>query len=508
LLLVAGFCVVAPFVFAAIARADQPAKPLRGTPNLVVILADDLGYGDLGCYGAKLIATPHIDRLAREGMRFTDAHSPSAVCTPTRYGLLTGRYAWRTKLARGTLVGDSPALLEPNRLTLASLVKRRGYATACVGKWHLGLGVGPITDFNAPLRPGPLSAGFDEFFGIPASLDMVPYVYVRGERVLALPTAQSEKSPKPNYFDGLFWREGPAAPGFRHADVLPAIEREAVDFLARQTAGRPFFLYLALTSPHTPWVPVDPFKGRTSLGAYGDFVEQTDAVVGSVLAQLDTMGQRENTLVIFTSDNGSMRLPDHVERAGHRSNGRLRGQKADIWEGGHRVPFIARWPGRIAAGSLSNGTICHTDLVATIAELLVEELPDDAGEDSFSLASLLFGRDDAEVARRALVHHSGDGVFALREHGWKAIFHLGSGGFSAPKKEEPTPGGPQGQLYNLVDDPEETRNLWLEQPAMVERLSRKLEEIKSTGRSRPKKGTLEHDNGGTTESADGRRSPD
>lgn len=474
-------------IFAALAFCGclfAQSRTFAELPNVIVILADDLGSGDLGCYGAKHSQTPHLDRLAREGMRFTDAHSPSAVCTPTRYGLLTGRYAWRTRLKKGTLVGDSPALIEEDRLTLPRVLKNKGYVTSAIGKWHLGLGNSDKTDFATRLRPGPLTAGFDSFFGIPASLDMVPYVYVENERVLALPTAQSEKSPKPNYFDGVFWREGPAAPGFRHRDVLPELTRKAEQFVRDQTAQRPFLLYFALTSPHTPWVPTDEFRGQSPLGEYGDFLTQTDAAVGRVLTALEERKLADRTLVIFTSDNGAIPLPQQFESTGHRPNGAWRGQKSDIWEAGHRVPFLVRWPGRTSPGSHCGETICHTDLFATLAALVGENLPDDAGEDSFNILPLLLGKPTGTPIREATVHHSGDGVFAIRQGPWKAIFHLGSGGFSQPKNEPPVAGGPTGQLYNLHDDPGETRNLWSENPQAVEKLSDLLERYKREGRSR------------------------
>lgn len=464
------------------------ARAFAERPNLVVILADDLGYGDCGCYGARHGLTGHLDRLARSGMRFTDSHSPSAVCTPTRYGLLTGRYAWRTRLKQGTLIGDSPALIEEGRLTLASLLQKQGYSTAAIGKWHLGLGIAAKTDFAQPLRPGPLSVGFNSFFGIPASLDMVPYVYVENERVLALPTAQSEKSPKSNYFDGVFWREGAAAPGFRHVDVLPALTKRATEFINGQSADRPFFLYFALTSPHTPWVPTEEFRGRSALGEYGDFLAQTDAAVGRVLEALEARNLADRTLVVFTSDNGAIPLPAQFAESGHRPNGAWRGQKADIWEAGHRVPYLVRWPGHTPAGSTCSETICHTDLLATVSAIIGAKLPDDAGEDSFSILPLLTGQTRVHPVRTEIVHHSGDGAFALREGKWKAIFHLGSGGFSQPKREPPTADGPTGQLYDLEADPGETHNLWLDQPAIVTRLSARLDVLKREGRSRPREG--------------------
>ncbi|MGQ0636515.1 MAG: sulfatase family protein [Planctomycetaceae bacterium] len=453
-------------------------------PNIVLILADDMGYGDPTCYGTSQISTPHIDRLAREGMRFTDAHSPSAVCTPTRYALLTGRYAWRSRLKRGVLLGDSPALIEEGRWTLASLLKRKGYSTGVVGKWHLGLGDRPQTDYALPLTPGPLTVGFDWFFGIPASLDMPPYVYVENDRVVALPTARSEISPRKTYFEGIFWREGAAAPGFRHVDVLPTLAQRATEFIESQAADRPFFLYFPLTSPHTPWAPADAYRGQTAFDEYGDFLVQTDAVVGQLLAALDRRNMTEKTLVIFTSDNGAIPLPARLAPLGHRTNGALRGQKADLYEGGHRVPFLVRWPGSVPPGSRCDQTICHTDLLATLAAIVGEKLPDDAGEDSFSLLPVWRNPAFDRPIREATVHHSGSGAFAIRQGSWKAIFHLGSGGFTAPREEQAAPDGPKGQLYHLADDPEEAHNLWQQQPAVVERLTKLIEQYQNAGRSR------------------------
>jgi arylsulfatase A-like enzyme len=256
-------------------------------PNIVVILADDMGYGDLGSYNpASLIPTPNIDALAGEGMRFTDAHSPSAVCTPTRYGLLTGRYAWRTRLSSGVLLGHSPALIEEGRVTLASLLEARGYATAAVGKWHLGLGSGERTDYEQPLRPGPNSVGFDYFFGIPASLDMPPYVYVRNEALVEPPTDSIESSGFRRSGGNGFWSGGRIAPGFRHIDVIPRLTDEAVDFIQRQQGSeRPFFLYLPFSAPHTPWLPTAEFAGRTGAGPYGDFAAQKDHVTPAILRE-------------------------------------------------------------------------------------------------------------------------------------------------------------------------------------------------------------------------------
>ena len=458
-------------------------------PSIVVILADDLGSGDPGSYNkASKIPTPNIDRLAAEGMRFTNAHSPSAVCTPTRYGLLTGRYAWRTRLKNGVLRGFSPCLVDVGRLTVASLLKKHGYSTACVGKWHLGLGNARKTDYSAPLRPGPNDLGFDYFYGIPASLDMEPYLYVENSRSVEEPTRTVGASRHRRQNGGGFWRAGPVAPGFRHIDVLPTITRKAVGFIdrhAKESPGKPFFLYFPLTAPHTPWLPTKEFRGKSGAGYYGDFTAQVDACVGEVLRALDRGKLSASTLVMFTSDNGSHWPPGDIEKWGHAANLHLRGQKADIWEGGHRVPFLARWPGKIAPGSTSDQILCLTDIVATVAELLGAPLPDDAGEDSYSFLPALLGQKSRRELRDAVVHHSSRGVFAIRQGAWKLILGRGSGGFSRPHTIQPEPGEPPGQLYHLADDLAETSNLYLQRPEVVAQLRSLLETYRRQGRSRP-----------------------
>jgi arylsulfatase A-like enzyme len=461
----------------------------RGLPNIVLILADDMGYGDPRCYNAESkVPTPNIDRLASGGMRFLDAHTPSSVCSPTRYGLLTGRYAWRTRLKKGVLDGYSPRLIEPGRMTLASMLKERGYQTVCVGKWHLGLGDDPKTDYARPLRPGPNAIGFDSYFGIPASLDMPPYVFVEDDHLVEAPTATVAASPMrrtggPNEM----WRGGPIAPGFRFVDVLPTLGKKAVSSIedhAKADRSRPVFLYFAMAAPHTPWVPTAEFVGKTGVGYYGDFAAQVDSTVGQVLDALDRAGLADETLVIFTSDNGAHWLPADIARWEHRANGALRGQKADIWEGGHRVPFIVRWPGQVAAGSTSDQTICLTDVFSTLAAVVGVSPPDEAGEDSFSILPALRG-EWKEPIRSAIVHHSSQGMFAIRQGPWKLALGLGSGGFTQPQHIEPSPGGPKDQLYNLADDPGETRDLYRDRPEIVARLTALLETYQSEGRSRP-----------------------
>lgn len=463
--------------------ATQAPLAAAERPNILYILADDLGRGDLRCYNPdSQIPTPNMDRIAREGIRFTDAHSPSSVCTPTRYGILTGRYCWRSRLKSGVLWGKSPFLIEPGRLTVASMLKRQGYRTAGIGKWHLGLGSAPETDYAKPLRPGPLDAGFDSYFGIPASLDMEPYVYIENDRTVELPTAHIDGVRDQR---GIFWRPGPIAPSFRHIDVLPKLTERSVQFLNEQRgAPQPFFLYLALTGPHTPWLPVARFQGKSKAGPYGDFVAQVDATIGEVLDALERNGLARNTLLIVTSDNGAHWLPDEIARYNHRANGDLRGQKADIYEGGHRVPLLARWPGRIKAAAVSDELVCLTDLMATLAELTGFRLPSDAAEDSFSMLAALTGSKPASPVRQAIVHHSSEGLFAIREGSWKLVLGRGSGGFTQPKKIIPKPGEPEGELYNLAEDPHEQRNLYLEQPEVARRLSSLLDQIKRQGRSR------------------------
>lgn len=466
------------------AQGERRAPPL---PHLVLILADDMGYGDPRCYNPdSRIPTPFMDRLAAEGIRFTDAHTPSSVCTPTRYGLLTGRYCWRTRLKSGVLNGYSPALIEPGRMTLASLLKQHGYVTACIGKWHLGLGEEEPTDFSQPLRPGPLEAGFDTFFGIAASLDMPPYVFIENDRVTEAPTDYTEGSKPRREGGGGFWRAGAIAPHFRHEEVLPTLTGRAVRFIEERATKpeQPFFLYLALTAPHTPWMPTAEFRGKSGAGYYGDFVAQVDWSIGQVMEALERCGLAGNTLLIVTSDNGAHWLPKEIEEFGHRANGPWRGQKADIHEGGHRVPFIARWPGKIPPGAVSNEVICLTDLLATVAALLGTSLPSDAGEDSFNILPALLGQPDRGPLREATVFHSGSGMFAIRQGPWKLILGLGSGGFTPPREVKPKPGEPEGQLYNLEEDPQEQRNLYSQRPDIVAHLKALLETYRQRGHSR------------------------
>lgn len=494
-------------VFAGPVAAGQPR------PNIVYILADEFGYGDVRALNPQgKIATPHLDQLAAEGMRFTDAHSSSSVCTPTRYGILTGRYNWRSPLKRGVLGGLSPRLIEPGRLTVAQLLKEHGYHTAAVGKWHLGMDwvrTGEVTqfaiesadqvrnvDYTKPIANGPNAVGFDEYFGISASLDMVPYTYIENDHVTALPTADKTFPMFLGRPTGTT-RRGPAAADFDVADVLPDLTARAVAYIDQRAAdakaGKPFFLYMPLASPHTPVAPTEQWQGKSGLNAYADFVMQTDHSVGQVMAALHRHGLTGNTLVIFTSDNGCSPQADFpaLLAKGHNPSGELRGHKADIYEGGHRVPFIARWPGVIRAGAASDQLVCLTDLMATCAEILDVKLPDDAGEDSISMLGQFRSESGGTFrgrGREAVVHHSINGSFAIRQGPWKLVLCPGSGGWSAPRPgRDDTSDLPAVQLFNLDGDLAEQHNVQAEHPQVVARLTELLETYVADGRSTPGK---------------------
>ena len=491
----------------------RPLRPPKDKPNIVFILADDMGFGDLACQNpASKVPTPHLDRLAAEGVRFTDAHSPSAVCSPTRYGLLTGRYCWRTRLKRSVLWCWSRPLIEPDRLTVGKLCKAHGYDTACIGKWHLGMGwpttdgkapvgrgrtqakgSGGNVDFTKPIAHGPTTRGFDYYFGT-AVPNFPPYCFVENERTVGIPTVEKPR--------GMFGCPGPMLEGWKLENILPGLMDKAVAYIDakggrsthaafRQTKGSPFFLYLPLTAPHTPIAPAEAFRGASKAGAYGDFVHQVDHVVGQVRAALKRNGFEDNTLLIFTSDNGSparngrnMSGPVRsVLKYGHNPSGIYRGIKADAYEGGHRVPFLARWPGRTRAGTTCDQTICHTDLLATVAGILGATLPDNAGEDSYDIRAAIEGKRLAAPIREATVHHSIGGMFCIRQGKWKLIAGRGSGGWTRVKTPKTDP---PGQLYDMTADPSEKKNLWRDNPDVVHRLTALLSKYKKQGHSRPR----------------------
>jgi arylsulfatase A len=478
-------------------------------PNLVFILADDLGYGDVGAYKKKpsKIPTPNIDRLAREGVRFTDAHSPSSVCSPTRYALLTGRYAWRTRLRAGVVGIYGTPLIAADRLTVAGFLKEQGYATAAIGKWHLGLTWPTVdgapafskpdgatnVDFTQPIGDAPTTRGFDYYFGVDLP-NFPPYCFVENDRTVGVP-----EMPDAGEAEG-FNRRGPMLKGWKLVDILPEVTRRAVGYI-EQTAPQtqPFFLYLPLTSPHYPVVPAAEFRGKTTVGDYGDFVHQTDWCVGQVLAALEKAGVADDTLVIFTSDNGpevsnevKPGVYDRIKEYGHHSLDGLRGAKRDLWEAGHRVPFVARWPAKIKAGAVCDRTICHVDLLATVAEITGGKIPNNAGEDSVSFLPALLGSSD-QPPRESLVHQGGSGHLAIRRGDW-VLIAARTGQANQPALGEPdwlkkergyTDHDQPGELYNLRDDLIEAKNLYAERPELVAEMRQLLQKQIDAGRSTP-----------------------
>lgn len=465
-------------------------------PNIVVVLADDLGWGDLSCYGASKIRTPNIDSLASEGIRFTDAHAASAVCTPSRYALLTGRYCWRSPLKDGVLMGHGPALIEPSRDTIASVLRSAGYSTAAIGKWHLGLGwkhldgsiwdafsgsdplqyelgdplvkhremdidSGTDIDYSKPFSGGPLELGFEEFFGISGSLNMPPYAFLRQDRTVGVPRRKKRRflpSQRPG-FESEDWDE-------REVDLN--FTAEAVRFIEHQDKDNPFFLYFAPSAPHRPQVPPAFLKGSSQAGPRGDSVVFVDWMVGELRRSLHNRGLLEDTLFLFTSDNGAPTIfPDDGDTVEHRANGPWRGQKGDAWDGGHREPFMACWPGNIPSGTVTDARFGLIDLLPTIAALLRLELPSAAAPDGLDRSAALLGA-PLEDTERPLILHSMGGAFSILDGRWKAIFATGSGGgLSEPKGNKVSSDQPLGQLYDVALDPFETTNLWDERPDVV-----------------------------------------
>jgi arylsulfatase A-like enzyme len=446
-----------------------------GPPHIIILLVDDMGYGDLRAYNPQSkISTPHIDRLAAEGMRFTDAHAPGPLCHPSRYGLMTGRYPFRTDISRW----PTQPLIEQGQVTLPSMLRGAGYTTAMVGKWHLGFAE---DGYDKPLRGGPVDRGFDSFFGIRASTDISPYFYIRGDRAVTPPTGHIDAGASP--IQGAFWRAGGIAPDLKLDDVLPRLTDEAIAVIEkRRGALEPLMLYLAYTAPHTPWLPSPAFRGKSGAGEYGDFLMMVDQEIGRVIAALRSAGMLDSTLLVFASDNGPVWYPADAARFGHDSAGGLRGMKGDAWEGGHRMPFIVRWPGTVGAGTVCAQTISFTDVLATMADVAGRHLPDGAGPDSFSFLPALKG---GTFQRAPIVmQSSADGFMTIRSGRWKLIEGLGSGGFSRPSRITPGPGDPAGQLYDLDADPAETANRFASEPAVVERLRAEMRRLVEAGRSR------------------------
>ncbi len=447
------------------------------------------------------IKTPYLDQLAAEGMRFTDAHTSSSVCTPTRYGILTGRYNWRSTLKSGVLTGRSVALIPSSRTTVASLLKKQGYHTAFIGKWHLGWdwaekdgpesGAGwsntdfDNVDFSKPITNNPNDLGFDYAYGHAGSLDMAPYVYVEDGHVTQLPTKVTESARGYN-----FWREGYTAADFVHEQVTPNFFNKGMDYIREQAkVNKPFFLYLPLPSPHTPILPLEEWQGKSGLNPYGDFVMMIDHYMGGLLKTIKDEGIEENTLIVFTSDNGCSPQAkfEVLEEKGHDPSYIYRGHKADIYEGAHRVPFIAKWPSKIRAGAISHEIISLNDLMGTVAAITGYNLQDSEGEDTYNIMPVLISEQSNEPLREATVHHSIDGSFAIRQGDWKLAMCVGSGGWSFPASSDKAALDtlPKIQLYNLRIDPEEANNLQAEHTQKVEELKSLLTKYIKDGRSTP-----------------------
>ena len=482
-------------------NAQQPPPSSPSHPNIVFVLADDMGIESHNRFNDKYdIPMPAMDRMAEEGMYFTDAHSNSGVCTPTRYGLLTGRYAWRSRLKQGVLPTWMPPLIRESRLTVADMLRESGYHTACIGKWHLGIGYahrdgGTLAgsegftdahfsgkgltrimskidwqniDFSQPFD-GPLKHGFDMFFGLDAP-NFPPYTWMVDDRVSVVPTEQSK---------GKGMRPGPMVPGWRSDRIMPEITRQAVNYISERAKaqqsgpGKPFFLYFPLTSPHAPIVPSEAFKGKSGKSAYGDFLVETDAALGAVLDALDTHGVAENTLVIFSADNGTPgSMPAREEGNGLFVKQHLRGAKATIYEGGNRMPYLVRWPGVVPAGSECDELTCLTDFMATAAEIVGYDLPDDAAEDSHSILALYRG--ESRQTPPPVVLHAGSSVFALRQGDWKLV--IGS------SRDDPEGAA---ELYHLKDDLGEAGDVAERNPERVAEMTRLLKDILHKGRSNP-----------------------
>lgn len=462
-------------------------------PNIIFILADDMGYGDISYLDTNSkIKTENLDRMACEGVVFTDAHSSSSVSTPTRYGILTGRYNWRSTIKQGVLNGYSKALIAPDRETMASMLKKQGYTTAGIGKWHLGWDWNNIdagadsVDFSKPVTNGPTTRGFDYYYGFCGSLDMSPYVYIENDMPTSLPDRVTENKGKYSW-----WRKGPTGADFVHEEVLPNLIDRACSYVKEKASSeQPYFLYLPLPAPHTPILPVEEFRGKSGLGEYGDFVLMVDAMVGRVLQAVKESGEDENTIVVFTTDNGcspAAGIPELIAQ-GHYPNSIYRGHKADLFDGGHRVPCIMRWPGGAKPHRVDQ-TVCLTDFYATFAALNGYTLDDTEGEDSYNLLPAIASETGVAPIREATVHHSIAGQFTIRRGEWKLLLSPSSGGWSAPKPNDSTALAslPPVQLYNMKTDPSEQKNVEAQHPEKVAELRSLLVKYVEEGRSTPGK---------------------
>ena len=495
--------------------ANSHVPAVSNKPNIVIILADDLGWGDVGCYDPQhnKVPTPHIDRLAAEGMYFSDARTSASLCSPSRYGLLTGRYSWRTPMRFHVVRKYGSPLIHADRLTLPGLLKQHGYRTSCIGKWHLGWDWplrqpdGAIENtpgnqfvqeragepvFDGPIGKGPITRGFDDYFGVDVP-NLPPYTFLRDDRMVEEPTDRKVGN------DRVRWGpEGPMAPGWKFDQILPRLVAEAESSIERSAKEQsPFFLYFPLTSPHEPIAPSEAFRGKSGISDVADFIMETDAAVGRVMAALEKHELTDNALLVFTSDNGHCGYTGIAPfvKVGHRVGGPYRGYKCDISEGGHRVPLVVRWPGTVKPGSRSDQLVCLTDWMATCAAMLGATLPDEAGEDSVSLLPLLRGNDTATREDLTVHSYSAD-VLSIRQGPWKLSLCAGDGVSRRWCNEAGVPqdlsdpeaiqqGLPPVQLYNLEQDPGETKNLQSDHPEIVRKLMKRIERYVERGRSTP-----------------------
>lgn len=474
----------------------EPNKKSKGKPNIIYILLDDLGYGDVSTLNPESkIKTPNIDTFREQGMSFTDAHTSSSVCTPTRYGIITGRYNWRSPLKGQVLQGTSKALIPTSRKTVAQMLKDNGYYTGFIGKWHLGWDWGikeGVTfdpdakdpnqiDFSKPVTNGPKELGFDYSYGVAASTDFPPYVYVENGKILQAPSGTSKAKGDDRY--GWF-RTGPIADNYEHTDVTPNFFRRGQKFVKEHAKDKkPFFLYLPIPAPHTPILPVKEWQGKSGLNPYADFVMMIDWYIGEFMKSVKEAGIEDNTLIVFTSDNGCSRRANYklLAEKGHHPSYIFKGEKTDIFDGGHRVPFIVRWPKEIKANSEYKKLICTTDFMATCADIVDYKLQDNEGEDSFTMLPALKG---GEMAREDVIHHSGAGMFAIRTADWKMIFTNSSGGRGYPTaKDAKKLSLPKYQLYNMKDDVSEKVNLYQKKPEVEKSLANRIGKIINDGRS-------------------------
>jgi len=474
------------------ACTEQKKVEKTKQPNIIFILADDMGYGDVSYFGgdSSKLNTVNLDRMTNEGVAFMDAHSSSSVSTPTRYGILTGRYNWRSNLKLGVLDGYSKALITSGRETMASMLRKQGYTTAGIGKWHLGwdwnnidAGIDSV-DFSKPVKNGPTTRGFDYYYGFCGSLDMAPYVYIENDMPTSLPNRVTENKGKYSW-----WRKGPTGADFVHEQVLPNLISRACNYITEKAqSDQPYFLYLPLPAPHTPILPIDEYRGKSGLGEYGDFVLMVDDMVGKVLNAVKQSGEEDNTIVVFTTDNGCSPAAgiNELKAQGHLPNSIYRGHKADLFDGGHRIPCILRWPAKVKPHKV-NQTICLTDFYATFAAINDYSLLDSEGEDSYNLLPALLSEKEIAPIREATVHHSIDGQFTIRKGNWKLLFSASSGGWSfpTPNNKKALEGLPSMQLYDMNTDPRETKNVVKEHPEIVKELKDLILRYIKDGRSTP-----------------------